>query len=93
VCLSSVPAFGQCGSLAAPSDTAVASGGNFNVAGTATVFINSTNSGNVLNLQVGANNTLSLTSFTGLGVSGTQIINNGSINLTAAGGFKADLSF
>src|ERR1700722_2516221 len=119
LCLSAVPAFGQCGSLAAPFDTAVASGGNFNVAGTwvtntgasvvpnstfntcivngtsaapATVFINSTNSGSVLNLQVGANNTLSLTSFTGLGVNGTQIINDGSINLTAAGGYKAEFS-
>jgi hypothetical protein len=118
-CLSIAPAFGQCGSLPAPSDTAVASGGNFNVAGTwvtntgatvvpnstyntcivngtlaspGTVYMVSTNSGSVLNLQVGANNTLSLTSFTGLGVYGTQIINNGSINLTAAGGYEAGLS-
>ena len=94
-CLAASPAFGQCGSSGSPSDTAVASGGNFNVAGTwvtntgasvvpnstfntcivngtgaapATVFIISTNSGSVLNLQVGANNTLSLTSFTGLAV-------------------------
>src|SRR5580692_10238166 len=102
-CLSSVSAFGQCGSLAAPSDTAVASGGNWSTPGTwvtntgATVVPNSTfntcivngtlaspatvtltGGGLVLNLQVGANNTLSASS--NLGVYGSQIINNGAMN-------------
>jgi hypothetical protein len=47
----------------------------------ATITLAANQTGNVLNLQVGANNTLTLSSGSNLIVSGTQIINDGSIGL------------
>jgi hypothetical protein len=57
----------------------------------ATVTLASLQTGNVLSLQVGANNTLTLSTDSALVVNGSQIINNGSIGVNASGGFKTGL--
>ena len=105
-CLSSAPAFGQCGSLAAPSTSAVVAAGDFNTGSTwnngapsstlNTCIINGTSgtpttitlaagqTGNVNSLQLNANNTLNLSNNSAFFVSGSQVVNNGAINLNAA---------
>jgi fibronectin-binding autotransporter adhesin len=103
--LSVESAYAQCGSLGAPSTTAVSGGGDFNTATTWSagaptsgtnacitasagnpVTLATSQTGNVLSLQLASNNTLTLNTNTQLNVFGPQIINAGAINLSSGAG-------